>query len=502
MKPLGRGSYGSVFHDPVTGLAVKRCFHEGSRRIWMGNLRELDILVRCGDHPNIVSIKDVKILDGSEEFNKVNIYMDYYKSNLYNYLKSFKKSHLELSVIRKIMAQILLALEYLHSNKVIHRDLKPDNILIDPDTHKIAICDFGMADINMRYQPGEIRVTAPTYRAPEVFLKKNYSYEIDSWAVGIIFYYMLYQEYPFEYPYEKVKKLEKEIEELTILYNKQRSSKNKNEILDQIDEKKSMIDIVIYEGINEGNIKVTSRVKQPYHSLLTSLLEIDPRKRCSITQALDHPFFSLMTENLISETREKYPPKPLKLNHIYIEDIYERKWISKYTTKFVSENKDLNCENLFPIVFHGLDLFERYLMFCRKNNNHIIRESNTNGKYLNEQETYLYLYTCFYIAHKYYAIANYPYDYEDFYPEDICTDSTMKKAESFEYVLITKILNCRIFNCTFYELEEELNNGPTQQDYYRILKNYLITTQSLNKKVTYYNSYREMHRIHSFKDKL
>ena len=44
----------------------------------------------------------------------------------------------------------------------------------------------------MKYQVSETKVTSPIYRAPEVFLKKKYSYEIDSWAVGIIFYKMLY----------------------------------------------------------------------------------------------------------------------------------------------------------------------------------------------------------------------------------------------------------------------------------------------------------------------
>lgn len=502
MKTLGRGSYGAVFYDPVTDSAVKRTFHEGSTRIWMGNLRELDILVRCGEHPNIVTIKDVKIQEGSEEYNKVNIYMDHYKTNLHNYLKTFKNSHLELSIVRKIMAQILLALEYLHANKIIHRDLKPDNILIDPKTHRIALCDFGMADIHMRYQPGETRVTAPTYRAPEVFLKNNYSYEIDSWAAGIIFHYMLYQEHPFEYPHEKIKALEKEIDELIGVCNKTKSEKKRNDILDIIDEKRAQIDNEIYEGIREGNIRAMSRTKQPYHNLLLSLLETDPRKRCSVSQALDHPFFNLMPEDLISNTRKEFPPKPLKLNHIFIEKITERKWINKYTSKFTSDHKDLNCEILFPTVFHGLDLFERYLMFCQKNNTHLTRESKISGKYLNEQETYLYLYTCFYIAHKYYAIANYPYDYEDFFPEDICSDSTMKKAEAFELFLISKVIDYKIFNCTFYELEEEMNNAPDSQDYYRLLRNYLTTTQSLDQPISHYNSYREMHRNHSFKDKV
>lgn len=501
MKKLGSGSYGTVFHDPDSDTAIKRCFHEGSRHIWMGNLREIDILVRCGEHPNIVSIKDVTVEDEDEEFNKATLHMEYYETNLHHFMKKHRDSQIETEVVRKIMVQILLGLEYLHANKIIHRDLKPDNILINTDTYDVAICDFGMADINMKYQPAEKKVTSPMYRAPEVFLKKHYSYEIDSWAAGIIFYQMLYQEYPFEYPRKNIKDLENEVDDLTNKCEKEKNKTKRNKLIDQIEDKKLQIDNIIYNSISEGNIRKRFRSRQPYHNLLLNLLEIDPRKRCSIGQALENGFFIPVMEEYIAPTRKEFPPSPMVLNHISIEKIHERKWIDKYTSQFVSENKGLNCEILFPMVFHGIDLFERYLTFCRRHGSDLSKESLTKGKYLNEQETYLYLYTCFYIAHKYYSVTTYPFNFEDFFPRDIMSDSTMKKAEEFELFLLSTVIKYRIFNCTFYELEEEINNAPTERDYYRLLKNYLHTTQHLEKEVTYYTSYRAMQREHSFRDK-
>lgn len=498
MKKLGSGSYGSVFYDSDTNSAVKRCYHEGNRRIWMGNLREIDILVRCGNHPNIVSIKNIKVFD-DDEFNKVNLYMEKYDSNLHSFMKKYKEEQIEIDVIRKILVQIFLGLEYLHSHKIIHRDLKPDNILINPETLEVAICDFGMADINMKYQVSETKVTSPIYRAPEVFLKKKYSYEIDSWAVGIIFYKMLYQEFPFEYPDDTINKIEKEIAYLNNEYSNEKNNAKKNKIIRKIDDKKAEIDNAIYNSINVDSIRKRFRIKQSYHNLLLSLLEIDPRKRCSISQALSNQFFNSVSKTYIIPTRSEFPPSPLSLNRVFIEKIPERKWIEKYTMKFTTENRDLSCENLFPIVFHGLDLFERYLMFCKKNDNS--KKTLKDGKYLNEQETFLYLYTCFYISHKYYSVSYYAYDFEDFFPEEITTDSTMEKAETFEMFLISNVVNYEIFHCTLYELEEEINTSPTFSDYYNLLKNYLHTTKELEQDIEYYTSYRAMSRKHTFSTK-
>jgi serine/threonine protein kinase len=80
-------------------------------------------------------------------------------------------------------AEILLALECLHSNGVIYRDLKPENVILDSDGH-VKLTDFGLSKIKFREK--EISYSfcgTPEYLAPEVILGKGYGKEIDFWSL-------------------------------------------------------------------------------------------------------------------------------------------------------------------------------------------------------------------------------------------------------------------------------------------------------------------------------
>ncbi|XP_077136093.1 microtubule-associated serine/threonine-protein kinase 4-like isoform X1 [Ranitomeya variabilis] len=114
---------------------------------------------------------------------------------------------------RMYFAEVLLAVEYLHSYGVVHRDLKPDNLMITPAGH-IKVTDFGLSkvglmipktnnfkesaeDIAREYQDREFCGT-PCYIAPEVILKEGYGRTIDWWAMGIILHEFLLGSIPFD----------------------------------------------------------------------------------------------------------------------------------------------------------------------------------------------------------------------------------------------------------------------------------------------------------------
>jgi serine/threonine protein kinase len=89
-----------------------------------------------------------------------------------------------------------LAIAYCHQRRVFHRDMKPQNVLIDYSNNNIAICDFGLArSIGMPIMPLTHEVVTLWYRAPEILLgAKEYSYGVDIWSIGCIFYEMIMKE--------------------------------------------------------------------------------------------------------------------------------------------------------------------------------------------------------------------------------------------------------------------------------------------------------------------
>ena len=106
------------------------------------------------------------------------------------------------------IAQIIDALDSLHRNKIIYRDLKPENLLIDVDGY-LKIVDFGVAK-QIENRTNTLAGT-PTYMAPEIVNKENYSFEVDWWSLGILTYEMTVGLDPWDENdtfkiYEKIKK--------------------------------------------------------------------------------------------------------------------------------------------------------------------------------------------------------------------------------------------------------------------------------------------------------
>lgn len=121
------------------------------------------------------------------------------EKDLKTFIKSFE-GDINMNIIKGIMKRILQGLSYLHLQGIFHRDLKPQNIMINTNDHKleVKIVDFGLArtysmierdyTINSSNLILLTLLVTPLYRAPEVFLGiSNYSAEVDMWSVGCIF---------------------------------------------------------------------------------------------------------------------------------------------------------------------------------------------------------------------------------------------------------------------------------------------------------------------------
>ncbi|KAK3271654.1 hypothetical protein CYMTET_20011, partial [Cymbomonas tetramitiformis] len=98
--------------------------------------------------------------------------------------------------------QIIAGVEYLHSQEIIHRDLKLDNILIsDGESLTLKLCDFGFSKSTLVHSIAKSRVGTTAYMAPETLMEAEYDGKLaDVWACGVILYVMVFGEYPFNDP--------------------------------------------------------------------------------------------------------------------------------------------------------------------------------------------------------------------------------------------------------------------------------------------------------------
>jgi serine/threonine protein kinase len=203
VEEIGKGAMGVVYlaRDPLIGrlvalktfrlgYSVKDQEMEQFRVRFMREAQSAGILT----HPNIVTIHDV--VEASEE-GLAFIAMEYVRgTNLKQILQSGQP--LSLDFVVEIIAQVGDALDYAHSNRVIHRDVKPANILITED-RRVKITDFGIAriDTSNLTQEGQLLGT-PNYMAPEQIQGKEVDYRADLFSLGVVLYEMLTRRKPFQ----------------------------------------------------------------------------------------------------------------------------------------------------------------------------------------------------------------------------------------------------------------------------------------------------------------
>ena len=204
MEKIGEGTYGVVYKaldrisQQYVALKKVRLDTEGEG-VPSTALREISTL-RELDHPNILKILDVV-------YDNDNIYMvfehldmdlkkhmeDYKKKSNYPLAAGGDEGHgLPERLSKSYLRQLLDGIAYCHDHRILHRDLKPQNLLIDSNGG-IKMCDFGLArvfSLPMRNYTHE--VVTLWYRAPEILLgSRSYNMAVDVWSLGLIFSEML-----------------------------------------------------------------------------------------------------------------------------------------------------------------------------------------------------------------------------------------------------------------------------------------------------------------------
>jgi calcium-dependent protein kinase len=205
------------------------------------------------DHPNILEVLEMYTWDG--KYFVITEFLE--KGNLEMEIKK-KKIFMEKQVAN-IIYQVLLAANYCHGNGVIHRDLKPMSILVENvdsnEKYDVKVVDFGTLNSLEENLKVKRKLGSINYMAPEVLSSTKYDAKCDLWSIGVITYLFLLGILPFDNEDENI----------------------------------------IMSNIRKGEVKFDKvkavKISTPAKELICKMLEVDPNKRITAFDALNHPWF-------------------------------------------------------------------------------------------------------------------------------------------------------------------------------------------------------------------
>ncbi|XP_032673839.1 serine/threonine-protein kinase fused [Odontomachus brunneus] len=195
LKQIGEGSFGQVYKAKkrLDGeiVAFKVIRKRGRSSKELKSLRQECEIQRHLHHPNIV-----QMIDSFETDNEIVVVTEYADKELYEILD--KEGRLSEERAQVIACDLVSALYYLHSNRVLHRDLKPQNVLLEANG-VAKLCDFGFA---RSMSTGTHVLTSikgtPLYMAPELIEESPYDHNADLWSLGCIIYELIVGSPPFQ----------------------------------------------------------------------------------------------------------------------------------------------------------------------------------------------------------------------------------------------------------------------------------------------------------------
>ena len=279
-EKLGEGTYGVVYKckDKETGkyVALKKVRLENEDEgIPSTSIREISILKQM-HHQNIVNLID--LIHGEKKLYLVFEYLNY---DLKKYL-DLNGAPLKPDLVKSYLYQLLLAIKYCHSRRILHRDLKPQNLLLDTNG-VIKVGDFGLArafGIPIKTLTHEILTL--WYRAPEILLgQKEYSTPVDIWSIGLIFYEMAHRKPLFAGDCE--------IDQIFKIFQMYGTPTEKTwPRITKLPEFKLTFPQFKGKGLEYYN----KNIDPVGLDLLAKMIQQDPCKRISAKQALKHPYFN------------------------------------------------------------------------------------------------------------------------------------------------------------------------------------------------------------------
>ncbi|KAA0185249.1 Protein kinase shaggy [Fasciolopsis buskii] len=188
VKAVGTGSFGVVYAASLSDgreVAVKKVLQDERYKN-----RELQILKEMR-HPNVVTLYYYFYSHSSSKPGEtyLNLVQEFVPQTLSRLIKHYWRMRqvIPLAYVKLYSFQLLRGLAYIHNREVCHRDIKPQNLLINPNLGLLKICDFGSAKILSPSEPNVSYICSRYYRAPElIFGATHYTVRIDMWSAGCV----------------------------------------------------------------------------------------------------------------------------------------------------------------------------------------------------------------------------------------------------------------------------------------------------------------------------
>ncbi|XP_031495186.1 casein kinase II subunit alpha-2-like isoform X1 [Nymphaea colorata] len=283
VRKVGRGKYSEVF-EGINVTNSERCIIKILKPVKKKKIkREIKILQNICGGPNIVKLLDI-VRD--QQSKTPSLVFEYVNSTdfkvLYPTLTDYD--------IRYYIYELLKALDYCHSQGIMHRDVKPHNVMIDHELRKLRLIDWGLAEF---YHPGKeynVRVASRYFKGPELLVDlQDYDYSLDMWSLGCMFAGMIFRKEPFFYGHDNHDQLVKiakvlGTDELNAYLNKYRLELDPQ--LDALVGRHSRKPWSKY--INADNQHLVSPEAIDF---LDKLLRYDHQDRLTAREAMAHPYF-------------------------------------------------------------------------------------------------------------------------------------------------------------------------------------------------------------------
>lgn len=286
-------------------------------------------------HDNIIRLYEV--LDTSYH---VLIVMEYANGgDLNNFIKTKKNGILSEIIACDILNSILNGLEYCHRRKVIHRDLKLENILIDK-SGKIKIADFGLSNTIQFGKKMNTSCGTPCYISPEIINGTQCGPYSDIWSLGVILYKMICGFLPFQTHTRNIKKL--------------------------------------YKLILNANYIFPDYISKESKDLIKSMLTVDIKKRINLSQIRNNSWITMRTNHLIEKIKQIPLPTKQQIKKANKYSITRKKSISGSQTNIIPL-KTLNQSNK-PKIKHSKSLDHELVKLSPKQSFKSLKSSKTRRK--------------------------------------------------------------------------------------------------------------------------